>query len=137
LDDGSYLPEITEFVNTDFNEEERRFFGTVVYPASWYGYTECDFEMIFSEDYMSIESGSVFFKTPTGDGYSEYYGLDHFYYRDLEAQCYEDDDWIDWAENGKFFRVISEPIADWWTAKNICEESGGELAMIFSYEESE
>jgi len=117
------------------------FFGTVVYPAPWYGYVECDFTMIFSEDYMSIESGTVFFKTAAGDGYTNYYGVEYFYYRDLEAECHVDDGWIDfeedYAESGRFFRVSSDLYVDWYVGNEICYEYGGELAMIFLEEETE
>ena len=59
-------------------------------PSPLDGIKALDFYMVFSEDYMTVESGYVSWIMTSGDVISYKYGVDTKYFRLLDAACYGD-----------------------------------------------
>merc|ERR1719223_492986 len=67
LDDGSALPSRKAFLNSHYNPGTRTFTGRVSWePTTWNGEQFWEYEMVFSENFLSVVAGQVYHFLPNG-----------------------------------------------------------------------
>ena len=89
LDDGSPPPVRKPFLNTSYDMETRTFRGIINWsPVNWNGNSKWIYRIVFSEDFMTIESGEVITYDAQGEETAEthVYGQHLFYMRVFDIE---------------------------------------------------
>ena len=89
LDDGSPPPVRKPFLNTSYDMETRTFRGIINWsPVNWNGNSKWVYRIVFSEDFMTIESGEVIMYDAQGEETAEthVYGQHLFYMRVFDIE---------------------------------------------------
>ena len=89
LDDGSPPPVRKPFLNSSYNMDTRTFRGTIDWSlVNWHGNSKWVYRIVFSEDFMAIDSGEVVIYDSQGEETNEacVYGQQIFYERSLDIE---------------------------------------------------